>query len=260
VYFALGQVGFSPVMSMASFVPEIQEQMRKTGFPEFQAGQFMQLRFSNDGTEAEALDSHPLWIFMNEAQTLCFVLSADSLTLQTTAYETHGTFIPEVIRGFDLVRSVVGMGFVKRVGLRYLDAIQPEAAENVNDYLVEGLHGVEVADRLVAGGTELIFDRELPRWGTHSRVVVKVHRANGSIGFPLGLEPAGLVLQPRFSAWGPADHAVIDTDHYVQQTIAVGEAQLRPVFEDLHESVAEVFRACASGHAHRIWAGEVETS
>jgi uncharacterized protein (TIGR04255 family) len=91
-------------------------------------------------------------------------------------------------------------------------------------------------------------------------VVVKVHRASGAIGLPLGLEAAGLILQPRFAGWGPGDHAVIDTDHYVQQTIPVAQAQLRPVFEDLHESVAEVFRTCASAHAHRIWAGEQETS
>lgn len=260
VYFALGQVGFSPVMSMASFIPEIQEQLRTTGFPEFHVGQFTQVRLSSDGKEAEALDSHPLWIFMNESRSLCFVLSVDSLTLQTTASQRHDVFISEAIRGLAVVRSVVGVGSVKRIGLRYLGAIQPEPSEDVNDYLAEGLHGVAVTGRLVAGATELVFDRDLSRWGTHSRVVVKIHRAIGPIGFPLELEPAGLALQSRFSAWGPADHAVIDADHFIQQAVSVDVAQLQTVFEYLHESVAEAFRACASDHAHRIWAGEAANS
>lgn len=166
VYFALGQVGFSPVMSMASFIPEIQEQLRTTGFPEFHVGQFTQVRLSSDGKEAEALDSHPLWIFMNESRSLCFVLSVDSLTLQTTASQRHDVFISEAIRGLAVVRSVVGVGSVKRIGLRCLGAIQPEPSEDVNDYLAEGLHGVAVTGRLVAGATELVFDRDLSRWGT----------------------------------------------------------------------------------------------
>lgn len=256
VYFALAQVAFSPVMSIGTFVPAIQESMRRNGYPEFQQGQIMQVRIGEDSVEAPSLESKPLWFFMDEDQTKNYVLTADSLTFQTTHYDTHTTFIPEVLSGLHRVHSVAGLSAVKRLGMRYLDAIQPSPGETVTDYLVDGLQGVVVADQLVSGTTELVYQRHLEHIGTSSRVVIKVHRAEGSIGFPMGLDPSGLLLQARFSDWGPGSHAVIDTDHYVEHSFPVESEVLSPVLEDLHQSVAEVFRACATPHALRRWRGE----
>lgn len=255
VYFALAQVGFSPVMSMGQFVPAIQESMRRNGYPEFQQGHVMQVRISEDGIEAPVVETKPLWFFMHADQTKNYVLTSESLTFQTTHYDTHESFIPETLSGFRRVHEAAGLSAVKRLGMRYLDAIQPAVGETVNDYLVEGLHGVAVADQLESGTTELTFRRHLQRGGTSSRIVIRVHRAEGPIGFPMGLEPSGLLLQPRFSDWGTGAHAVIDTDHFVEHSFAVETESLRPVFEDLHESVAEVFRACATPLALRNWSG-----
>ena len=92
VYFTLAQVRHNPVLSLDSYIPGIQESLRKAGYPDFQRGMSVVFNLGNlapaVGGDAKQEQPQQLrierFMFSNMERTRGFILDQNSLSFQST--------------------------------------------------------------------------------------------------------------------------------------------------------------------------------
>lgn len=257
VYYALAQAHFSPVAAMNRYVEEIQDSLRREGYPRFEPQQITQLVVPTTGPAqlAEPQIAHTIaWLIMRADRAAGFILTPSAITYHTTHYTTHKEFIPELIRGLMAVHKTVALDHVSRLGLRYLDALLPKAGERVEQYLADGLRGIEFGSQSRYALTESVFGTTVQPLAPEGTLVVRVYRMHARLGFPPDMLPRGLVLNARFDTPEARAHAVIDTDHYVEGQMPIDEDKLGKQLRALHATIKTAFLATITDHARKAWA------
>lgn len=258
VYYALAQAQFNPVPAMAKYVDQIQDRLRRE-YPLFEPQQVTHLVVPAPGQaqQAEPQITHMVsWLITKSDRTAGFILAPSAITYHTTHYQTRNEFLPELLRGLMAVHEEVTLDHVSRLGLRYLDAVLPRAdkGETVEQYLVDGLHGIEFSAARRYMMSESVFATKARPLCPNGTLVARVHRTIAPLGFPPDMQPNGLVMNPKFMLQEPLDHAVIDTDHYVEGRMPIDTDMLREQLLSLHGTIKDVFNATRTDHAHAVWA------
>jgi uncharacterized protein (TIGR04255 family) len=257
VYYALAQAHFNPVAAMAKYVEQIQDRLRREGYPLFEQRQVTHLvvRGLGEAQQAEPEITRTVsWLITRGDRTAGFILAPSAITYHTTHYDTHREFIPELLRGLAVVHEVATLDHVSRLGLRYLDAVLPRAGESVEQYLVGGLHGIEFNATQRYRLTESVFGTDTGPLVQTGTLVTRVLRTHAPLGFPPDLQPDGLRINPKFEVKKPRPHAVIDTDHFVEGRMPLDMDSLEKQVLSLHATIKAVFEATTTGHARDAWA------
>ncbi|WP_320534314.1 TIGR04255 family protein [Robbsia andropogonis] len=256
VYYALVQAHFNPVAAMATYVDRIQDLLRRQGYPLYEPQQTMQLVVPGAGQAQQEpqIQQAQSWLMTRSDRTAGFILGPSAITYHTTHYQTHQEFIPELLKGLSIVHTVASLDHVSRVGLRYLDAVLPRAGETAEQYLVGGLHGIDFKATRQHAMTESVFATDTGPLMSKGTLVVRVYRVVAPPGFPPDMIPAGLDIAPQFKSTEVREHAIIDTDHYVQGRMPVEMQKLHEQLRSLHSTIKSVFFATTTDHAHKAWA------
>lgn len=257
VYYALAQAHFNPVAAMSKYVDQIQDRLRREGYPLFEPQQVTHLVVPGPGQvqQAEPQITHTVfWLIARSDRTAGFILAPTAITYHTTRYDTHNDFIPELLRGLAVVHEVATLDHVTRLGLRYLDAVLPRAGESVEQYLVGGLHGIEFNAPQRYRLTESVFETNSGPLVPTGTLVTRVHRMTALLGFPPDLQPYGLRINPKFELKEPRPHAVIDTDHFVEGRMPIDTDKLKAQVLSLHATIKSVFAVTTTDHARNAWA------
>ena len=144
VYFTLAQVRHNPVLSLESYIPGIQESMRKAGYPDYQKAMAVVLNLGSVAPAAvDAKQEQPQqlrferYTFSNMERTRGFILDQNSLSFQSTDYDTFEIFSGAFLMGLEIAHKAVSYGFSERIGIRYDSAAsvpEPEVAIYINRY------------------------------------------------------------------------------------------------------------------------------
>ena len=256
VYYTVAQVRFNPVLSFDTYLPTIQESLRKAGYPDFErrVGVVFKVRANanSEGSSGAVQQIHQAqqiqYVFSNMESTRGFVLNQDSLVIQATEYDVFETFSSELLRLLDLLNKTVALSYTDRVGVRYLDAVVPGKGEDLPDYLVPqmlGLYGKLEGDLVHA------FCETMTRVKSDvimSRVVIQ----QGQLSFPADLQPVGLVVAERFAKINGL-HAMLDTDGFFEGREPFDIASLKGKLFELHDEIVKSFRATVTPHALAAW-------
>jgi len=256
VYYALAQARFSPIPAMSKYVNDIQDKLRRDGYPLFDVQQVNQLVVpaTEEGAPAEAQLSQAVsWLITRSDRTAGFILGSGSISYHTTHYQTHNEFIPELLRGLNAVHETVVLDHVSRLGLRYLDAVLPGPSETVEQYLQSGLHGVEFAAERQYALAESAFTTDTAPLVPKGTLIARVYRMTSHLGFPPDMLPSGLTVLEKFTTKTPLSHAVIDTDHFAEGRMPVDPSQLQQQLISLHSAIKLVFGAIVTDHARNVW-------
>ncbi len=259
VFFTIAQIQHNQILALDSFIPKIQDDMRKAGYPDF--SQSLQLTFNllptPQGESAQPSQNvQPVQIkryqFCNLASTSGFILQQNSLSFQTTEYDTFDPFIEVLFEGLGILNGAVdGLSFTDRIGLRYLNAVVPSSGENLENYLVPELMGLP--GRLKNTGFAYSFTEALiviPDVGhVTSRTIIQ---QPGPIGFPQELRPDPLKLSQRF-AQIDQEHAIIDTDGSHLGREPYSAESIQRTLSRLHDEIEESFIATVTSHARKSW-------
>lgn len=257
VYYALAQAHFNPVAAMSRYVDQIQDRLRREGYPLFEPQQVTHLVVPGPGQAQQAepqITQVHQWLITRSDRTAGFILAPSAITYHTTYYDTHNEFIPELLRGLAAVHEAATLDHVSRLGLRYLDAVLPRAGESVEQYLVSGLHGVEFNATQRYRLTESVFGTDTGPLVQSGTLVTRVHRMTAPLGFPPDMQPNGLMINPKFEVKEPRAHAVIDTDHFVDGRMPIDMDNLGEQLLSLHATIKSVFGATTTDHARDAWA------
>lgn len=257
VYYVIAQVRHNPVLSLSSYAAEIQERMRKVGFPDYRPGKklifnLMMLQ-PTDGTAQPQLPPTEIerHVFMSMNGTRGFIVEQDSFSFHTTEYDVFATFSKDFFTGLEIVHKSLALDFSERLGIRYLDAVVPAPGESeLKDYLAPGVLGLagrlpkEVPIAMSMSETHI----QLPDANLLSRTLIQ----NGSLGFPMDLAGQGLQVPLRFQNVNGV-HAIIDTDASQDGRQPFDMERLGERLDDLHSRIRMAFDASVTEQALAMW-------
>jgi uncharacterized protein (TIGR04255 family) len=190
------------------------------------------------------------YLFGDIAGRTFFVLEMNSLSLQTTAYDTFETFSKTLVKGLTILHGALRLDFVERIGLRYLDAIQPtKDNESLRDFLVPEVLGLAFRGegQLQHSISETIVAT------TAGQLVSRVLIRHGHVGIPMELSGMPTSIDPRFTQ-REGLHAIVDTDASVSQREVFELDKVASRLTALHDEIDKSFKATATDHARASWA------
>jgi uncharacterized protein (TIGR04255 family) len=242
----LAQARFSPVPKIEKFLQEIQDFLRKNGYPINPGQKSVLFEVSPGGIRQTEV---PQWRFENPLQTAAVLLDHEQILLQTTAYRNFESFIGEFLRIFSFVLTTTEsdkFGVIVRLGLRYVDLIQKQTQDDSIDlYLHPGLRGMlcsEYVDKkkqytLSTIGRTFLNDNQA---GTLSIRIIR-----GEKGIDLPPDLLGAAPSNRRHVPGDEDIAIVDMDHYWNGCIGPNiEIQvIEKILFSLHDSIINGFHS-----------------
>lgn len=219
VYFTVAQVRHNPVLRLGSYAPDIQDRMRKVGYPDFKKG--VSIAFSLMPQIGDESQPHPPVVeqverlmFFNTDGTRGFIVEQNAISFHTTDYDTFETFADELMKGLGIVHECMTLAHTERIGLRYLDAIVPPNGESgLTDYLAPGVLGL--SSRLPDDVRVSHSFSETHIQTAECAVLARTIIQTGQLGFPMDLQPIGVKIADRFQLINGV-HAIVDTDASIE--------------------------------------------
>jgi uncharacterized protein (TIGR04255 family) len=255
VYFVIAQVRHNPILQLGSYVPQIQEQMRRAGYPDHRPSKafLIHLSSANIGESAlrpvpEAVERHA---FLSRDGTSGFIVEQGALSFQTTQYDIFETFSAQFFKGLEIVDAVMTLDYTERLGLRYLDAVVPASAEqDLGMYLAPGVLGLSgrLPGEVPIGFSLTETHIPMPDANLLSRTIIQ----SGPLGFPMDLQSQGLQVPERFQSIDGM-HAIIDTDASQEDRAIFDMAKLGERLDVLHNRIHMVFGASVTEFALAAW-------
>lgn len=249
VYFTLVQVRFNAILKLSEYLPSIQDQMRKSGFSDFLTRQEMILQVTmQDGKTIPTTATTERYFFGTADKKHCFVLGAEALTLQSTAYGTFEEFSTTFLTGLKLVDQIVKLDFTDRVGLRYLDHVAPKEDDSLEQYLASEVQGMSarLTGKPIHSFTETLHQVDSVQ--LVSRVIIQ----EGGLAFPPDVSPEEMKVDSRFVGQ-PSRHALIDTDGSISGRTEFSAEKIGEQINAIHKVIGIAFRAVVTEHAFNVW-------
>lgn len=255
VYYTVAQVQFNPVLDMDGYIPSIQSKMREAHFPDYKKEVFQQLVLPFGGAEqgqmvAPTLTPQSRYLFGDIDGRSLFLLETNALSFQTTSYDTFETFSAIFLKGLGILNDALGLNFVERIGLRYLDAVQPSKdGETLREFLVSEVLGLSLrgGGQLQQSVSETIFSTAAGQ--LVSRVLIR----HGHVGLPMELGSLAPVVDPRFTLRDGL-HAIVDTDASITHRETFELPKVGARLTALHDEIDKSFNATVTDHARASWA------
>jgi uncharacterized protein (TIGR04255 family) len=254
LYFALSEVRFNTVLGLeGSYLPGIQEQLRKAGYPDFQPSTELtfQLKPSADSDGKPRVDSIGVnrYVFRDIGRTAGFSVSANSIAFFTSVYDVFNEFRQRMAQGLEIVHGAIGLSFFERIGIRYLNAVLPRSGETLEDYLIPEVLGLTFK---LSGTIEHTYSETKRRLESGGGVVARARVRSGRVALPPELGNVGMMLNERFTGF-EGMHAVLDTDAFIEKREGFELDAIKAQVTRLHDENERVFRTIATKRALSVW-------
>ena len=255
VYYTVAQVQFNPVLDVDGYIPAIQSKMREAHFPDYkkQVVQQLVLPFGSTGQgqmAAPTVTPQSRYLFGDIEGRSLFLLDTNALSFQTTSYDTFETFSGVLLKGLGIVQDALRLDFVERIGLRYLDAVQPSmSGETLRHFLVPEVLGLALRGegQLQQSVSETIVSTAAGQ--LVSRVLIR----HGQIGLPMELGGLAPAIDLRFTQ-RESLHAIVDTDASISHREVFELSKVGARLTALHDEIVKSFNATVTDHARASWA------
>lgn len=255
LFYVLGQIKFNPIVKMSDYVPAIQEQLRHSGYSDYQLETMRAFKITppleSRPPEINAVEQQR-WRFTNAKKTEGYLLSHDALIYHTTKYDKFESFLEKTLEGLELLNKIIKLDYIDRIGLRYINAIQPTDHHQIEAYVnpsllgfYQSLQGAAIMQSL----SETTISRE------NATIVARFVSMEQSLPVPPDIFPLQLNPEERFNKNMPGKKvAVLDFDHFIIERSAVDPMKIRNYLEKFHDGITEVFHHAITEHAKQEWA------
>lgn len=257
VYYVIAQVRHNPILSLGTYAADIQERMRKVGYPDYRPGKTLIYNLTMqpaDGTtqpQVPAATSVERHTFLSMDSTRSFIVEQGAFSFHTTEYDVFDAFSKEFFVGLEIVHQCLNLDFTDRVGIRYLDAVVPVGGESeLKNYLAPGVLGL--AGRLPSNVPIAMSVSETHIQLPDANLLARTLIQNGGLGFPMDLAAQGLQVPKRFQKINGV-HAIIDTDASQEGRKPFDLEVLRERLDSLHTKIRMAFDANVTAHALEVW-------
>lgn len=252
---ALAQVVFTPVLSIAECIPAIQRLLIQEGFPRFWESVIQEVALTPGKPPSPVVKRR--WDFMDRDQHWGLVLTDSSLVLQTSKYPTVDPFLDRLRRAIDCIADTIRPALVERLGIRYIDLVQPDLGESFSQYVHSGLLGFPFRESPQLDAQLRGFQTQSVAGTNVGVLAIRSYLLPPNQFVPPDLQPTHLRYRRPRKGSEPA--LALDFDHF---TIFSGSNSTPFDFEQstivnhvtrLHSTVRAAFDAIAQPYAIERW-------
>ncbi len=255
VYFALAQVRHNPVSRLSAYAENIQDEMRKNGYPDFRKSLALSFSFvTNAQVEQQSANQESIerLMFFNSSNTKGFIVEPAAIAFYTTDYDVSETFFSDFLNGISIVDKCVKLDYIERIGLRYLDAVVPPNGLNqLSEFLtstVLGLTNAEADIKVSHSISETHFSTD--DCNVLARTIIINNK--GRIGFPMDIQLNGVTLAKKFDSVN-AEHAILDTDASIEGRTPFDLSMLSEELKKLKNGTRKAFKLLVTDKAIAFW-------
>lgn len=240
------QVRTAAVVSLDRYIPEIQENLRRSGFPKFIKNKIHEIKFQAD-MEPTA-NTFDRFEFQSRDGRTGVVLTTNAVALHTNDYQHFDEFLTTFERALLPINAVLNVEFAERVGLRYVDLVRLSGEESFDQYMTRDILGPDPS----AFGVAKSFSRFEMVGRTEVGTLAFRHwqMSNGSF-LPPDLLPSTLnhptALKPEEVV------SLLDFDHYSETQLDFEINRFKDLSWRLHDNLDRGFRRVVTGFALDKW-------
>lgn len=237
-------------------MPQIQEQLRRAGYPGFRQDVLQEIQVKDEGALASRRNVR--WMFLDGSEQSAVVLTTEFVLFETGEYTCFEDFSGALQDVLQVVMREAEPELCERIGLRFINRIVPDEGDALSAYLVEGLRGIS-GDQLSCG--DLKVDKTFGKTETRmqtlpgAHLVIRTHeKPPGDTSLPIGIadDDVRLSMEPS-----ERNTLFLDIDHFISSRRPF---EIDSMIQDawrLHSYAELAFRCSAAEQAMTAWGMEV---
>jgi uncharacterized protein (TIGR04255 family) len=242
---------------MSLYIPTIQDRLRRSGYPVDASGVVQQIAVvANPGQSPQPqIITQQRDEFRDKDNTWSITIGEDMVALVTTAYTGFAEFRRRLEENLGLLDEIaeLRLGRIHRIGLRYIDVIEPKAGENFRQYLQTSLHGPVTT---VFEGSDYLHLEAIAKTKI-GRFIVRLSQNDKGV-----LVPPDMIFRPMRHKQKPVAGrtiTLVDSDHFVenQEGWDYDLASVLQTADELHGGINKAwFSDFITDHAKTAWGAE----
>ena len=244
----LAQMRMTPILSLEGYIPKLQDLLRASDYPRLITRKIKTTRQDAMG-KTDVVESTD-WVFADKAGHFSLVVGEQSLAFVTSAYNNFEDFAGRMQACLQLVHDVVRISGVERLGLRYVDLIEPTSEKPLSYFLESCVLGLS----LEGLGTRITnFSQTVMETSPNRKLVVRTTERPSGLVIPPDLLSLQLKLRKPMVLEQP--FGILDLDHYAEfpETDDYDTAGVMGNFCELHDIVDQAFRKATTDNAKLDW-------
>lgn len=189
------------------------------------------------------------WLLMDRRKSAGFVLDSTTLVYRTAAYVDFPHFVEETMRGVNGVLESLKPPVIERIGLRFIDLIEPGKTGGLEKLIEAPLYGFtpqvsgfvpQATQQLVRGKTD------------DGLLLFRYSRAKHASALPLDLADATLMGLRTPS--NDRESVIIDIDHFRENAdLDPDPEQIQHLIETLQGPMSTLFKNAVTESAIEQW-------
>jgi uncharacterized protein (TIGR04255 family) len=214
----LAQVRFSPILTIEGYIPKIQDNLRKNGYPVYSQQQNIVFEMPPVDPVNVKQTLITQWRFESPSLDTVIIIDKEQVLFLTSKYTKFEDFIRSFIKVLKFVLQITEheeFGVVVRLGLRYIDQIRKQSdTDDIDLYLRPELQGMVCSEyannkkqySIVSVGSTR------PAGNFEGQLVIRVIRGEKGMDIPPDLMPSAPANRKTVAP--DEDIAMVDMDHY----------------------------------------------
>ena len=242
--FALAEFRFSPVMQIADYIPEIQEELRKQ-YPIL--NKTIEQTLENQTTGIAVL-SKDRWAFISANKRNEVDLNQERLVYITTDYSGFEGFSSACQQALEVLENIVEPGLILRIGMRYGDLVVVDEGEQLSDLVNEHFGYPHCIGDSLGSAEQQITETNLKTkagrllirtlYGQHKfRCLADIQQA---LPMPIKVDEEA------------SERIILDFDHFwrpAEESVGFETTEVLKILESLHETTRAAFWKITTKHA-----------
>ena len=248
--FVLSRVNFSTVLQIDKYVPDIQESLRKNGYPIYHAERSDNIAIGPSGPQ---VTESKRWLFLSGDQRSAVGVGTNFVGLETSSYTTFDEFSETLRMALGVVGAAAELELAESVALRYVDLLRgPDGSVPVH-YMQESLRGPNLGFLTEHGleVDELLLRTEGRAKTGVGQLQAKVLYLNDGSFLPPDIQAFDIQFDTQLNEGETV--ALIDIDHVNRDKRAFDPDELIRVAWSLHNYTDAAFRSIVTPAALRAW-------
>ena len=229
---------------MESYIPEIQERLRKAGYPRFERLELQAVRLESGASPR--MHAETRWLFINRDRTGLVSMNTNSIVLERSEYKSFDDFANELADVLGHIQAVIDVELIDRLGFRRVNLLEEHNNLTVAEALRSELHGVS-ADAFTTGGEH--------KYGFLANTNVGRLIVRTSNPAPEGVLPSDL-SSSQLNVRKPSDiasAATVDIDHFMVEPADFSVESIVESFWNLHDASDLAFLRTVTETALTAW-------
>ena len=229
---------------MESYIPEIQERLRKTGYPRYERLDLQAVRLEPGSIPRMHADTR--WQFINRDRTGLVSINTNSIVLERSEYTSFDDFADELADVLSQIQEVIDADLIDRLGFRRVNLLEEHSNLPIAQSLNPGLLGIRAEAFTTAGEHkyEFLANTDL------GRLIVRTTHPAPEGSLPVDLSSSQLnVRQPADSS----SAATVDIDHFMVEPADFSVDGIIESFWKLHDASDQAFRSAVTDKALAAW-------